>query len=32
MRIFIESDGYIEIESENEGLKKGSNVEIIYFN
>ncbi|MFO7815198.1 MAG: molybdopterin molybdotransferase MoeA [Halanaerobiales bacterium] len=32
MRIFIESKGYIEIESENEGLKKGTDVEIIYFN
>lgn len=32
MRIFIESDGYIEIDSESEGLKKGTDVEIIYFN
>ncbi len=32
MRIFIESDGYIEIESESEGLKKGTNVDIINFN
>ena len=31
MKVFIDSDGYIEIDSNLEGLNKGDEVDIIYF-